>query len=197
VEPTAGTCIRLWMVEEQSGSADQSGRAQDQNPPNAPPGSGMAHEEAPDLSALDDEDWFGDGSAFDSGEDLAAALLVMAGAGSAEEIAGSSSAVEIEFDPVQPQRTPPADLPPAAQGVEFVPSGGGQEGQTGSTEGWRVVSGLGERRAGAHKWSFRHGILAMRQTEDAMGRLQRGAVETAWAAAAVTARISRSSGVSQ
>ncbi len=157
-------------------------------------GPGMAHEEAPDLSALDDEDWFGDGSAFDSGEDLAAALLVMAGVGTVEETA-SSSGVEIEFDPVQPQRIPPAQDQPSGHGVEFVASGGEQKGHETPAAGWKVVSGLEERRTGAHKWSFRHGILAMRQTEDAMGRLQRGAVETAWAAAAVSTRIAMSAGV--
>lgn len=144
----------------------------------------------PDLTSLDDEDWFGEGSAFDSSEDLAAALLAMMGDGNSEP-------QNLEFHEVA-AGNPQEELQSPSTPIMFEPTRKEApkppwEGQP--TVGWAVASGLAAKRAGKREWSFRNGILAMRKTEDAMAQLRRAAIEVTWAAANTVLVEAQASGV--
>ena len=158
---------------------------------------GSSEETMPDLSALDDEDWFGEGSAFDSGEDLAAALMAMAGGGASPEAAGG-----LQFAPLSPDDaiSRGAGVQEASHGFAFeptrdeevvvAPSHGEEVGsQTAPTEeapqpGWHPQT-LKARRSGQRDWTFRNGILAMRKAEDSIARMRKSAIEVSWVAAGV------------
>jgi hypothetical protein len=121
----------------------------------------------------EEEDWFGEGSSFDSGEDLAAALFALAG--SAQPV----------LEPVESGK-PPAILTVDTSGFRVVesvvkPASGAGAGK----------SKWGVREASAHEqstepgWGIRHSVQILKRTEQVMARLQRDAVEVTFSAAAV------------
>src|SRR5437660_662705 len=118
---------------------------------------------APDRSAKPEEDWFGDGSSFDSGEELAAALFALAG--SVDPVAGGPAPVlavaaeegsltaaidladdEPQFEIVHPVGGKGVALPEATRRLEALPE------TSPAPTTWRVrassQSALPERRPG-------------------------------------------------
>ena len=120
----------------------------------------------------DAEDWFGEGSSFDTGEDLAAALFAMAGAPESDVA---------EVPPVEEvgRHFVPAILSVDHSSFKVVEPG------TRSSNKWKVREA---EAAGApvdpnNPWSIRHGVQILKRTEQMMARLQRDAVEVTFAAA--------------
>jgi len=140
------------------------------------------------LEVQDEEDWFGEGSAFDSGEDLAAALFAMAGArevGSPVVAFPAGRAVDtLVTAPAQPVGDDPE---PAAQHVR-----GAAEADTTDSKpaprSWSVRSAAADtlppRQRGRSGWSIRNSVKVLHRTESVMERLREQAVLAAFAAAA-------------
>ena len=139
------------------------------------PGTGQM----PDI-VLDEDDWFGDGSAFDSGEDLAAALMAFAGV--AEPAAAGGAPVPsfevAEYNPAQVAQVPRPQAPSEFQLAELP--------ATARPESSGVRSGWGQR-GGAQRngWAIRNSVKMLKTTEDVMRRLREDAVEVSWRAAQV------------
>ncbi|HYA00660.1 MAG TPA: hypothetical protein VEK76_09955 [Candidatus Binatia bacterium] len=162
----------------------------------------------PAVSVDDDllgEDWFGDGSAFDSGEQLAAALTALAsGRPAASRAAPLVSARSLVSAPTpgRPASWPGTGAmearrggPPAGLGdtaaagvVEFqvaaMPSsvlwdGERSAGRASAAFGWRgtAMPTQGAQRTG---WSIRQSVQILRVTEDALLKLREEAAELAW-----------------
>jgi hypothetical protein len=176
----------------------------------------MAQNPGADLPSLDDDDWFGDGSAFDSGEDLAAALFAMAGADAPSEMADTSPLAAAVAAVAPPRAAPQPPAPPRA--APAVPDGPAvfekfHVAAAPSTpvidEQWVPIARPGfpaaeepgpwkERpvRGDRKGWSIRQGVTMLKMTEEVITRLRVDAIEVAWAAAgvAVGQAISRPSG---
>lgn len=164
-----------------------------------------------DPFVLDEDDWFGDGSAFDSGEDLAAALMAFAGPTAAEptfeSAFGPISASDATAQPfVTPEYAAPtfAPMPSAdaphgfgASGTAYVPEfvaadlpGSGRSPSPASAATPAQTWKPRETAASAtNAWGIRNSVKILKTTEDVMRRLREDAVEVAWRAAAHTARI--------
>jgi hypothetical protein len=132
----------------------------------APAGAGVGADPYDD----DAEDWFGDGSSFDTGEDLAAALFAMAGA------------------PVPDLEEPPQIEEvgrPFAPSILSVNTSSFKVVEPGSRPAPWSVRGPGTPmpREGTDHWGIRHGVQILKRTEQMMSRLQRDAVEVTFAAA--------------
>ena len=136
-----------------------------------------------------DDEWFGEGSAFDSGEDLAAALFALAGASPSSRPQGAEviwpSRPVVEADPVfvEVQRhgasregARPAAAPAARSGAASA-SGTWSVRPPGDPLLPRTVSG----RSG---WTIRNSVAVLHRTEAAIARLREEAVEMAFLAAA-------------
>ena len=138
--------------------------------------------------AATEEDWFGEGSAFDSGEDLAAALYALAGVGPAPAMPADDAhpAADIvigggDFEVVErgPVTTPVATglrvLEPAAPPAPTPYT-------------WSIRapgrSLLPPRQSGRSGWSIRSSVTVLHRTEEAMAKLREEAVESAFLAAA-------------
>jgi hypothetical protein len=143
----------------------------------------------------EEEDWFGEGSAFDSGEELAEALFAMASAvrehSPLTAVAPSASLVP---EPIQAPEIPPRE---AAFEVVEPPAPGGDDGRapvgvapraTPSPRTWSVrapgVDPLPPRHHGRSGWTIRNSVQLLRRTESVMQQLREEAVLTAFAAAA-------------
>lgn len=149
------------------------------------------------LEVLDDEeeDWFGEGSAFDSGEELAEALFAMATAvrDQPAPAAGVATAPPLA-QPAPIPDTPPHDgvfeviepLAPAAD-VGRVPVAMAPPA-TPAPRTWSVrapgADPLPPRQQGRSGWSIRNSVQLLRRTESVMRQLREEAVLTAFAAAA-------------
>ena len=123
---------------------------------------------------IDDDEWFDDGGAFDSAEDLTAALFAMVGGAEADVVRAVAAAATAERGPEEGGGGPLV-LP----GVPAFELGAGQ--RSGGT-GWA------ERVAGAPArggWSIRHSVKVLKLTEEVLRRLREDAVEVTWRAAAV------------
>jgi hypothetical protein len=147
--------------------------AESPSPP-AAPGTGLEYAGGPVEE--DDEDWFGAGSSFDSGEDLAAALFAMAGT-------APQAGEEAPTPPPTPVATTPALLTVDTSGFRVV------ETSLTITEperrSWAVrEAALGEG-ADARQWGIRHSVQILKRTEQVMARLQRDAVEVTFRAASM------------
>jgi hypothetical protein len=130
---------------------------------------------------LDEDDWFGDGSAFDSGEDLAAALMAFAGVtdpGMDPGGAANPSFEVAEYNPAQVAQVPRPQAPTEFQLAELP--------ATARPEAASVRSGWGQR-TGAQRggWAIRNSVKMLKTTEDVMRRLREDAVEVSWRAAQV------------
>lgn len=150
------------------------------------PGTGQM----PDV-VLDEDDWFGDGSAFDSGEDLAAALMAFAGVtdpGMEPGGAAIPSFEVAEYNPAQVAQVPRPQGPTEFQIAELP--------ATARPETATVRSGWGQRQGGAQRngWAIRNSVKMLKTTEDVMRRLREDAVEVCWRAAQVASHQSNRKG---
>ena len=141
------------------------------------------------IEAPDEEDWFGEGSAFDSGEDLAAALFAMAGAEREAELVVAPPPA----GPAAHPRVAPFDAPfevidgmQPVQEVAGVPSAAPDAPPAPHT--WSVrtpgAETLPPRQHGRSGWSIRNSVQVLRRTESVMERLREQAVVAAFGAAA-------------
>jgi hypothetical protein len=141
-------------------------------------------------ASIQDDEWFGEGSAFDSGEDLAAALFALAGTNVApapamptEEISWPSF-VAPDADPVFVEVERPTGLDDARRpGSMHGSSGGGR-----SSSSWSVRSPgeqlLPPTMSGRKGWTIRNSVAVLHRTEDAIAKLREEAVAMAFLAAA-------------
>jgi hypothetical protein len=137
-----------------------------------------------------DEEWFGEGSAFDSGEDLAAALFAMAGVAPVEMAPAVAEVIwpvvavsdtETVFEEVQrPGAVAEAARPYASRGPSMSSSA--------SPRSWSVRTPgdalLPPTVSGRSGWTIRNSVAVLHRTEDAIARLREDAVAMAFLAAA-------------
>jgi hypothetical protein len=139
-------------------------------------------------ASTQDDEWFGEGSAFDSGEDLAAALFALADA--------TRSTVSPPAELIQPP--PVAAAPPAFvevqrradfEGARRPGSSNGPARSPGVSPGSWSVRSPGEhllppKVSGRTGWTIRNSVTVLHRTEDAIARLREEAVAMAFLAAA-------------
>lgn len=155
-------------------------------------------------------DWFGDGSHFDSGEELAAALLALAAAdrqprgsraGSGEGLAPpppplpARVAVAISVPPPEPDDARSLELVGEFQVAAMpsfrlkepgIPAPASQE-----SSGWQPSSATlpaSPRPWRSAAWSIRQSVQMLRTTEEILRRLREEAAELAWQMAAEVRR---------
>ena len=139
-----------------------------------------------EVAAEPEEDWFGEGSFFDSGEELATALFALAGTVDPalgapptydEPAAVAPVVVHSEFellDGYEPARVAPVSPAPAT------------EAPAPQTWGIRTSASaiLPPRRSGESGWSIRNSVQVLHRTDDVLRRLREEAVVTAFSSAA-------------
>ncbi len=159
---------------------------------------------APVAEDLLGEDWFGEGSVFDTGEDLARALMVLADSRTGRTAAGPaglaiSPGVAPEAEgavagpgPIRPSPAPVAGPEPADEfQIATMPSARGPE-----TSGWGLrAAPLTRRRwsggtpgSDRRGWSIRQSVQLLRMTEEIMARLREEAAQLTWQLAAAVHR---------
>jgi hypothetical protein len=146
-------------------------------------------------ASIQDDEWFGEGSAFDSGEDLAAALFALAGTSVkasttsvptlSPEISTWPTFVAPDTDPVFEEVERPAGLDGARRpGSQY----GGARGAVSSSNTWSVRSPgeqlLPPTMSGRKGWTIRNSVAVLHRTEDAIAKLREEAVAMAFLAAA-------------
>jgi hypothetical protein len=151
----------------------------------------MTIETAPSTGVVQvpDDEWFGEGSAFDSGEDLAAALFALAG-------------VTHHDEPPEAEVSPPvAPLPPVESAFFEVErptalesarrpysSRGRTTASSAPPRSWSVRAPgdalLPPTVSGRSGWTIRNSVAVLHRTEDAIARLREDAVAMAFLAAA-------------
>jgi hypothetical protein len=157
---------------------------------------------APAADELLGEDWFGEGSVFDTGEDLAAALAALA-SGEMVWPAGVLDLAGVSVPPPAPAGLPvmrePAGRPPAVPSAPPQPPDEFQvapmpSSRGGPPTGWalhaprpisrprRLGAGAVTERSG---WSIRQSVQMLRMTEDALYRLREEAAQLTWQLAAL------------
>jgi hypothetical protein len=144
-------------------------------------------------ASVQDDEWFGEGSAFDSGEDLAAALFALAGTTRIESIPKAESvwpgAIENlrvpqgDSDFVEVARTGSLD---GARHPDAGPSG--TRTATPASASWSVRQ-PGEQLlpptvSGRSGWTIRNSVAVLHRTEEAIAHLREEAVAMAFLAAA-------------
>jgi hypothetical protein len=139
-------------------------------------------------ASTQDDEWFGEGSAFDSGEDLAAALFALAGATRSEAIP--------KAEIIWPTPVPPADTvfeemqrPDDLAGARRPGSLHGDGSETSAAPlTWSIRSAgeqlLPPKVSGRTGWTIRNSVAVLHRTEDAIARLREEAVAMAFLAAA-------------
>lgn len=144
-----------------------------------------------------EDDWFGEGSAFDTGEELAAALLALAGTVDPRTGAPAGGV------PEEPRAAHPAHDGSFEILAPFVPGLGAVNGRIAAgpasgrpaaapasapPERWSVRTPgqplLPPRLSGRSGWSIRNSVTVLHRTEQVMARLREDAVEAAFLAAA-------------
>jgi hypothetical protein len=149
---------------------------------------------ADDLLA-DDDDWFGEGSAFDSGEELANALMALAGGGTAptaaavrartdwnEDDAGGGEA----FEPLIRSRAGDSTTGGHAAAefqVASMPSRRGSSLRDPQTAPGRWSAPGTNDRAQRTGWAIRQSVQILKTTEDIIRRIREEAVDVSWRAA--------------
>lgn len=138
-----------------------------------------------------DEEWFGEGSAFDSGEDLAAALFALAGATYTEPAAVAPEALwpvpiptGSDADTVFVEVERPGAVAEAARPYGLRSS----SASTASPRSWSVRTPgdalLPPTVSGRSGWTIRNSVAVLHRTEDAIAHLREDAVALAFLAAA-------------
>jgi hypothetical protein len=135
-------------------------------------------DDAPPADENTDDDWFGEGSVFESGEGLAAALMALAGGGVAA----------VEFEPVAREpRRPAGSLggPPPEFQVSPMPSAvaAGSLRQRGPAPSRWFQRTNDTARAQRTGWAIRQSVKTLKMTEDMISRLREEAMEVSWRAA--------------
>jgi hypothetical protein len=153
----------------------------------------MTIETAPSTGVVQvpDDEWFGEGSAFDSGEDLAAALFALAGAtnrGLAPEEAEVSPPVAAPVPPVESAFFE-VDRPTALESARRPYSSRGHTTTSSAPpRSWSVRPPgdalLPPTVSGRSGWTIRNSVAVLHRTEDALARLREDAVAMAFLAAA-------------
>ena len=152
--------------------------------------------------AIDEEEdgWFGEGSAFDSGEDLAAALLELAGtpvqavAAEAEERSGfeERAGSDLMFELLRPQKGGADETVEATAHASKWSSA--TQSQT-QARTWTVRSpgslDLPARKPGKTGWSIRSSVQLLQRTEEVMLSLREEAVNATLVAAARAVRTAK------
>jgi hypothetical protein len=146
----------------------------------------------------DDDDWFGEGSFFESGEGLAAALFALAG--TVDPAAGGqvppvatvlSSSAEAGFDD---EGLFEVLQPLSGNGAGHAAPAVGTTAPSSSPRAWSVRTPgsllLPPRRPGRSGWSIRNSVQVLHRTEDAMSSLREQAVTSTFMAAAEVFRLS-------
>jgi hypothetical protein len=141
------------------------------------------------VAQLPDDEWFGEGSAFDSGEDLAAALFALAGVTHGAdppeaEIAPPPAPVpQVEsafFEVDRPAALDSARRPYASRGRITAPST--------PPRSWSVRAPgdalLPPTVSGRSGWTIRNSVTVLHRTEDAIAHLREDAVAMTFLAAA-------------
>jgi hypothetical protein len=141
------------------------------------------------AAAIQDDEWFGEGSAFDSGEDLAAALFALAG-------------VTHRGEPPEAELSPPAAPVPPFESAFFeverpaalesarrpYASRGRTTASSSPPRSWSVRAPgdalLPPTVSGRSGWTIRNSVAVLHRTEDAIARLREDAVAMAFLAAA-------------
>jgi hypothetical protein len=151
----------------------------------------MTIETAPSTGVVQvpDDEWFGEGSAFDSGEDLAAALFALAGVtdrGDPPEAEVSPPAVPVPqvenafFEVERPTALASARRPYSSRGRTTAPSA--------PPRSWSVRAAgdalLPPTVSGRSGWTIRNSVTVLHRTEDAIAHLREDAVAMAFLAAA-------------
>ena len=150
---------------------------------------------AGDVLDDDEEDWFGEGTAFDSGEDLAAALFAIAGVDDGQGAAATfimATAAPSELErPATPVRGQSITVGDDAFEVIERPQAGVAAG-VGTASPWGVRAQPGVART---SWSMRHSVQFIKMTEEVIKRLRQEAIELSWMAAAVAMAQARAAGL--
>jgi hypothetical protein len=140
-------------------------------------------------ASTQDDEWFGEGSAFDSGEDLAAALFALAG--TARGMTTAAPQPETIWSPPLPAADDvfvEVQRPAALEGARRPGSQYGTRSTSTSSGSWSVRS-PGEQLlpptvSGRSGWTIRNSVAVLHRTEDAIARLREEAVAMAFLAAA-------------
>ena len=136
----------------------------------------LPDDHAPPADEMADDDWFGEGSAFDSGEGLAAALMAMAG----------GSAVE-EFESVvrEPRHSAGFLAGPSPEfQVTHMPSAVATPLRERGPAPSRWFQRTNEiDRAQRTGWAIRQSVQTLKTTEAIISRLRAEAVDVTWRAA--------------
>ena len=147
-----------------------------------PPDPGAAEEE--------EEEWFGEGSAFDSGEDLAAALFAMAGVQTADApadgpgtLVASQAHDDSAYDEWSSRGAATATVPTAPMDLSSFQISERPALVRPGPSTWGVRE-QGNMSRGPAQWGMRHSVQMLKTTEQVMARLQRDAIEVAFHAAA-------------
>jgi hypothetical protein len=144
-------------------------------------------------ASVQDDEWFGEGSAFDSGEDLAAALFALAGTARIDAIPKAESdwptatqevrGSEGDSDFVEIARTGGLD---GSRRAGSMPNGTRTATITPGT--WSVRSPgeqlLPPKVSGRSGWTIRNSVAVLHRTEEAIAHLREEAVAMAFLAAA-------------
>jgi hypothetical protein len=138
-----------------------------------------------------DDEWFGEGSAFDSGEDLAAALFALAGV---EHTDAAEVAVEEVAWPLLAVPEPDTVFVEVQRSGAVADAGRPYSSQGRSTSSsapprsWSVRAPgdalLPPTVSGRSGWTIRNSVAVLHRTEDAIARLREEAVAMAFLAAA-------------
>jgi hypothetical protein len=139
-------------------------------------------------ASIQEDEWFGEGSAFDSGEDLAAALFALAGTSATTAIPKPEiswpTLVAPDSDPgfVEVERSS------ALEGARRPGSLYGARGGNAAPDSWSVRSPgeqlLPPKVSGRTGWTIRNSVAVLHRTEEAIARLREEAVAMAFLAAA-------------
>jgi hypothetical protein len=160
---------------------------------------------APAADDLLGDDWFGDGSVFDTGEDLATALAALAAGEMVWPVdaldlsgvsvpaparaGGPATDQTLEWAPAGPAAPPqPSDefqvaTMPSSRGG--VPAGWALRAPVSFSRPRRLGGGAAPERSG---WSIRQSVQMLRMTEDTLYRLREEAAELTWQLAALAYR---------
>jgi hypothetical protein len=152
----------------------------------------MTIETAPSTGVVQfpDDEWFGEGSAFDSGEDLAAALFALAGVTDRVE----PPEAEVSPPPVAPVTSVESaffevERPTALESARRPYSSRGRTNASSvAPRTWSVRAPgdalLPPTVSGRSGWTIRNSVAVLHRTEDAIARLREDAVAMAFLAAA-------------
>lgn len=151
----------------------------------------MTIETAPSTGVVQvpDDEWFGEGSAFDSGEDLAAALFALAGMTHRGEPPEAEVSPPVVPAPPVESAFLEVERPTALETAKRPYSSRGRTNASSAPpRNWSVRAPgdalLPPTVSGRSGWTIRNSVTVLHRTEDAIARLREDAVAMAFLAAA-------------